>query len=267
MTPIMSTIRARARAVRRTWRIVVVLGFAGLVGCRGDHSEAPPAPPVAKVSSPTTGEVPTVADLPLIEVPASGTGSTFAVMLTGDGGWAPADRAISNALAAHGIPVAGLSSPRYLASARSPDELSRDLGRILRHYITAWGRSRIVVIGYSRGADLAPFVVSRLPDDLRRRITLVALLGPSAWAGFEFHLVDLVTTIHREGDLPVAPEIGRLRGTAILCIYGRRDRDAICHSLDRTLARPIRRDGGHVIAGREGAALADTIVQALGDTR
>jgi len=267
MTPIISTMRARVRAVCRTWRIIFVLGSASLVGCRGNHSEAPPASPAAKVSSSTTGEAASVADLPLIEVPTSGAGSTFAVMLTGDGGWAPADRAISNALAAQGIPVAGLSSPRYLASARSPDALSRDLGRILRHYITAWGRSRIVVIGYSRGADLAPFMVSRLPEDLRRRITLVALLGPSQWAGFEFHLVDLVTTMHREGDLPVAPEIERLRGTSVLCIYGRRDRDAICHSLDPTLARPIRRNGGHVIAGAEGAALADTIAHALGDTR
>ena len=34
----------------------------------------------------------------------------------------------------------------------------------------------------------------RLPDELRRQVVLVALLGRSAWVGFEYHVVDLVAT-------------------------------------------------------------------------
>jgi len=182
------------------------------------------------------------------------------VLITGEGGWAAGDRGLSRALAARGVPVVGLSAPGYLARARTPDEMARDLARILRHYSAAWGRGRVAVIGYSRGADLAPFMVSRLPDDLRRHVAVVALLGPSEWAGFQFHLVDLVTNVHRGGDLPVAPEVARLRGTPVLCIYGSRDRGAICPALDPTLARPIRRTGGHAVGGGEGPALADTIL-------
>ena len=135
----------RAGTWRLTCRIIVALGAMSLVGCRGDRPERTTVPPAAVVQSPTSHAASTVADLPLIEVPVTGAGSTFAVMLTGDGGWASADRAIAKALATHGIPVVGLSSPRYLMSARSPEEISRDLARILRHYITAWGRSRIAV--------------------------------------------------------------------------------------------------------------------------
>jgi type IV secretory pathway VirJ component len=261
MTRLASAVRRRA--LRVAVRVVVMLGAVGAVGCDGHRPAQPTGGPPVNAPSHASDNGSAVADLPLTEVPATGMSSTFAVMLTGDGGWAPADRGISKALAAHGVPVVGLSSPRYLASARTPEETARDLARILRHYSATWGRSRVAVIGYSRGADLAPFMVSRLPNDLRDRVALVALLGPSAWAGFQFHIVDLVTNTHRDGDLPVAPEIERLRGTTVLCIYGRRDRDAICPSLDAAVARPVPRNGGHAVGGREGAALADTILRAL----
>jgi type IV secretory pathway VirJ component len=201
-----------------------------------------------------------VADLPLIEIPAAGSDSMFAILITGDGGWASADRGVSAALTKYGVSVVGLDAPRYLTPARTPDESTRDLARIIRHYTSAWQRNRVVVIGYSRGADIAPFMVARLPDELRRQVALVALLGPSAWVGFEYHLVDLVANIHRPGDFPVLPEVERLRGTPILCIYGRRDRHAICPELDPSLARPVLRNGGHAVKKAEGAALVDAIL-------
>jgi type IV secretory pathway VirJ component len=201
-----------------------------------------------------------VADLPLVEIPAAGSDSMFAILITGDGGWVAADRGLSAPLAAHGVPVVGLDAPAYLTPARTPDESARDLARVIRHYVTAWGRNRVIVIGYSRGADIAPFMVARLPDELRRRVALVALLGPSRWVGFEYHLVDLVANIHRPGDLPVQPEIERLDGTPVLCIYGRRDRHAICPELDPSVARPVLRNGGHGVSKSEGPALVDSIL-------
>ncbi|MFN2564630.1 MAG: AcvB/VirJ family lysyl-phosphatidylglycerol hydrolase [Gemmatimonadaceae bacterium] len=230
---------------------VTTLAFAAAVaavtGCSGRHSTDA-----------------SVADLPLVEVPATAPErGAFAVLMSGDGGWAEGDRGLASALAARGVPVAGLSAPRYLARERRPDESARDLARIISHYRSAWRRDSVIVIGYSRGADLVPFMVSRLPDTLRHRVALVALLGPSSTAGFQFHLVDLATNVARPGDLAVAPEVARLRGTPALCIYGRRDRSAICPTLPRAVARPVLRDGGHVVEGREGPALADTILGAL----
>ncbi|HJU68005.1 MAG TPA: AcvB/VirJ family lysyl-phosphatidylglycerol hydrolase [Gemmatimonadaceae bacterium] len=201
-----------------------------------------------------------VADLPLIEIPTTGSDSLFAILITGDGGWAAADRGLAAALKARGVPVVGLDAPRYLTPARTPDESARDLARIIRHYHSLWHRSRVVVIGYSRGADIGPFMVARLPDELRRQVLLVALLGPSAWVGFEYHFIDLLANIHRPGDLPVTPEVERLRGTPVLCIYGRGDRHAICPDLDPSLARPVLRDGGHAVSRGEGRAIVDSIL-------
>src|SRR5262249_17490997 len=68
-----------------------------------------------------------LADLPLIEVPTMGTGDTFAVLLSGDGGWAGLDKDVAAALAAQKIPVVGVDSLRYFWQPRTPDALAADL--------------------------------------------------------------------------------------------------------------------------------------------
>ncbi|HEU4564617.1 MAG TPA: AcvB/VirJ family lysyl-phosphatidylglycerol hydrolase [Gemmatimonadaceae bacterium] len=270
-----------ARPPRRRWRrvarfavplIAIALALLAVAVLSGLASAAVPgaasrqasaAPGDTTRQAAAQGDSASVKGLPVVEVTSAEAGEPMAVLLSGDGGWVAADREMAAALAAHGIPVAGLDARAYLERARTPDETSRALAHILRHYLAAWGRARAVVIGYSRGADLAPFMISRLPEDLRRRVVLLALLGPSTWAGFQFHLVDLVATVHHRGDLPVEPEIEKLRGLPMLCIYGLDDGGALCPSLDPTLVRRISRDGGHRVKGREGAELADVIISGI----
>jgi len=247
-----STVARRGGAWWLPLLFVLALGTSADVAC----AHTPPTRP-----SPVVPESSGVADLPLIERPGGGGDSTLAVLLTGDGGFAPGDEAMTAALNRRGIAVVALDSRRYLQAPRTPESASQDLGRILRHYGDAWGRRRALIIGYSRGADLAPFMVARLPQDLRARIAEVALLGPGPAANFRFHWVDLVKTVKRPDDLPVRPELARLRGIPIVCVYGAGDRDAICPTLDPSTARVVRRDGGHRIAGTEGP---DVVADILG---
>jgi type IV secretory pathway VirJ component len=217
----------------------------------------------------TVRDTTSVGGLPVVEVrPAAagggGVGSrTLAVILSGDGGWVAVDREMAAAFAREGVAVVGWNLRDYLHRARTPDETAHDLTRVLTHYLAAWHLERAVVVGYSRGADLAPFMVSRLAADLRQRIVLVAFLGPSEWAGFQFHLIDLISDKHRASDLPVRPEVVKLRGMQMLCIYGRGDRGAICPTLDPTLAQPIAHEGGHRVTAHEGRFMAEIILRAL----
>ena len=109
--------------------------------------------------------------LPLVEVPAAPgpTPDLMAVMLTGDGGWAGLDKGLAATFAARGIPVVGWNSLRYFWSARTPEGAAGDLDRILRHYLAAWGKSRAILVGYSFGADVLPFLASRLPPETRAK--------------------------------------------------------------------------------------------------
>ena len=108
--------------------------------------------------------------------------------MSGDGGWAGLDKEVAQALAAHGIPVVGLDSLRYFWNARTPDGLAADTDRMIRYYLAHLDKQRVLLIGYSQGADVLPFAVNRLPPATRARVALTALMGMSEHALFEFHV-------------------------------------------------------------------------------
>lgn len=195
-----------------------------------------------------------VGDLPIVEIPA-GPGARerdlFAVLWSGDGGWAGLDRDVGGALADAGVPVVGVNSLRYFWQRRSPEEASRDLERIVRHYRSAWSRDHVVLVGYSFGADVLPFLVARLPEDLRRSLRAVVLLGPSGTAEFEFHIGDW---LGREGagGLPTLPEIRRLAGIPVLCFKGDLEVGSLCDRLEAGQATTVILPGGHHLGGHYG---------------
>ncbi|MCC6930701.1 MAG: hypothetical protein IT359_17055 [Gemmatimonadaceae bacterium] len=183
--------------------------------------------------------------LPLIERPAAQGAGPLVLLLTGDGGWANADQQVADALVARGASVVGLNMRAYLSTRRTPVDAAHDVGCVANHYLAAWHRTRLVVLGYSRGADIVPFVVARWPDALRRKVDMVALVSMSTSANFQFHFIDMVRDVKRDDDVPVAPEVTQLRGLTVICVYGDGDKDTGCTKVDTTIARPYVRRGGH----------------------
>src|SRR5438093_13720573 len=101
--------------------------------------------------------------LPLVEVLSTrGSSDTFVVFVSGDGGWAAIDKSISKVLADSGMPVVGLNALQYFWTKRTPDSASRDLQWIVENYLAAWKKGRVMLVGYSRGADVLPAMISRL---------------------------------------------------------------------------------------------------------
>jgi type IV secretory pathway VirJ component len=191
---------------------------------------------------------PAVSDLPLIEVPATGTGrGEFAIILSGDGGWVGIDRDLSTAFAARGIPVVGWDSLKYFWNARTPDGAGMDLDRVITHYADAWHRDRVILIGYSQGADTLPFMVNRLTGAARKHVAHTVLLGPGHEAFFEFHVSHWLGT--PTGGIPIRPEAEKLRGGSVACIYGEDDDDSICPELSQPDFSVVKVAGGHHFGG------------------
>jgi len=175
-------------------------------------------------------------DLPLIEVAAGKTGGDFlAVHLTGDGGWGVTDKGLSAELAKQGIPVVALNSLRYFWTRRTPESASQDLARIMNRYTRVWGRRRVILIGYSLGADVLPFMYNRLPADLQEKVAVVALLGPSPSVEFEFHVTDWLGKSPGKRALRVLPEVEKITKAEIICFYGEEDKGNICRAIDPKL--------------------------------
>ena len=199
-----------------------------------------------------------ISDLPLQEVHATGSSDEFALLLTGDGGWAGLDQELAARLAAAGVPTVGLNSLKYFWTERSAEQSARDVARVLEHYLSAWDKKRVLLVGYSFGADVLPFVVNRLPAQLRSRIASVSLLGIDAHASFEVRISEWVGA--EDGGAPTQPEVLELKGVPVLCLYGEGEADSICPGLPASAGIIREQVGkGHHFGG-EYAMLAERIL-------
>lgn len=186
-------------------------------------------------------------DLPLVELPTKANSGTLALMVSGDGGWAGIDKQVAEALNKKGVAVVGLNSLHYFWTKKNPDVAGKDLTRILNYYSKAWKAEKLILIGYSTGADTLPFMVSRLPELLKSKVQTVALLGLAKAANFEFHVADWLYS--SDGIYKVIPEVEKLKGMNVMCIYGEDETDNACSSLDKASFNLIEMKGGHHFAG------------------
>jgi type IV secretory pathway VirJ component len=192
---------------------------------------------------------PEVRDLSLTEVPVapSSRTDTMAIILTGDGGWASLDKSLAAGLAARGIPSVGWSSLQYYWRPRTPDGAAADLAHIIEHYTSEWGSKRVILVGYSFGADVLPFLVNRLPASLQSHVRSVALLGLSQTADFEFHLSDWIGH-GRASQYRTVPEAERLT-VPVLCVRGAGEDDSACGTLKGAHITSREVGNGHHFSG------------------
>ncbi len=219
---------------------------------------------LAPATQPSAAAATEVGDLPLVEVPSAGRAADlpFAVLLSGDGGWAGLDKGVAEELAARGLPVVGLSTLKYYWRARTPEESARDLARVLRHYLAAWHRERVLLVGYSFGANVLPFIVNRLPADLRGRIAGVSLLGLDVNTSFEIRVGGWLPG-SSIGELPVRPEIEKLTGLKASCLYGEGEKHDPCAELAGPTMSAGEVGKGHHFSG-DYPALARAILKGAG---
>jgi type IV secretory pathway VirJ component len=236
-----------------TWLPQFDAAYTSITALEPPHLQAPPQG---------------LADLPIIEVPPTGSApgigpettlydDTFAVLFSGDGGWAGIDREVADVLASRGIPVAGWDSLRYFWTPRTPSGVSVDLDRILRYYAEHWHKHKALVVGYSQGADVLPFAVNRLPAQSRALVARTVLMSIGTTAAFEFHVTNWFGSGSHE--LPIGVEMAKMPGGSTLCLYGEGDNDTICPKVSPAHAVVIKLAGGHHFGGSY-EHLADVIL-------
>jgi type IV secretory pathway VirJ component len=189
-----------------------------------------------------------LAHLPLVEIRAAKPGPFFAVIYSGDGGWRDLDKTLGELLATQGVSTVGVDSLRYFWHQKSPEQVASDLATILAVYRSRFGAERVLLIGYSFGADILPFAFNRLPADDQARVVQITLLGLGSHAAFEFHLSNWVPGPDTEGPL-VLPELLRMDLARLQCVYGSEEEDTLCPLPELKGVEVIRTQGGHHFDG------------------
>ncbi|WP_323981352.1 AcvB/VirJ family lysyl-phosphatidylglycerol hydrolase [Aeromonas media] len=186
-------------------------------------------------------------DLGLVELPVAQTSSApMVVFMSGDGGWAALDKGLSAELQRHGMPVVGWSSLSYYWKKKTPEQATADLVRILSDYQSRWGRQRWLLVGFSFGAEIVPFVINRLPQAYRNSLVGAVMLSPSTASDFEIHVSDMV--VHdKAGSYPTLPEAKAIKSLPLLCVQGAKDDSPVklCPRLQQPNVTTVTLPGSH----------------------
>ncbi len=181
-----------------------------------------------------------ISQLPLIEIPThlsstTPTSNTLAIIISGDGGWANIDKDIANALASKGIAVVGWNSLEYFWEEKTPDIAGKDLQGVINHYLNAWKKTKLIMIGFSMGADVMPFMVNRLDKDTQANILSVNLLNPSTSVDFVFHLSGWLQN-NKEASHKLYPEVKDWKDWPSNCFYSE-TKESLCETIQENLGQ------------------------------
>lgn len=180
-------------------------------------------------------------NLPIHLTEPQGEVKGVVIFWSGDGGWSRTMQHMADAFAARGYGVVGINSLRYFWHEQAPDVMARDTGLLVDHYTKYWKSDRVVLVGYSFGADTLPFAWPLLGDELHEQTVLIALFSPFLRTEFKVTLMAMLGIARGAHD--VSDAIDNLPAKRVLCVTGEEEADMACRS--SAAYRYVSVPGGH----------------------
>lgn len=193
--------------------------------------------------------------LPLIELDSENPKKDyFVVLISGDGGWATIDKELGKYFHAKSIKVVGFDALKYFWTKKDANTFAKDIENTILTYQKKWGIKKVIFAGYSLGADVLTFATSRLSESVKNNILANVLLNPSLRVEFEVHFTDWLDVDTPEDEEEIMPEVLKLVGQRIVCLYGSDEKDtSLCPKLaelkadDRMVTKEL--EGSHHFGG------------------
>jgi type IV secretory pathway VirJ component len=180
--------------------------------------------------------------LPIIDIPAvNGPAKYLAIFFSGDGGWRDIDKSVGDIIAKESVHVVGVDSLRYFWSLRKPEDIAKDITRIVAKADPS-GNLPVVLLGYSFGANTIPFSWPFLSKQLQDKVSLVGLIGTEETTPFQ---VSVGAWLGLGGDNEVAPAVAQLPKEKVVCIYGSDEDDTACTAAVLSGVQKIELPGDH----------------------
>jgi type IV secretory pathway VirJ component len=128
-------------------------------------------------------------NLPVIEFKGTGNVDYYVIFLTGNGGWRPLAKAVTQYLNSKNISVLVINSMKYLHSEKKPAQIAADLEAVMNQYNTIWGKGKVILLGYSMGAEVLPFAVNNMDDKYKNELKDLVLIAPWQNATFKDKMI------------------------------------------------------------------------------
>jgi type IV secretory pathway VirJ component len=158
----------------------------------------------------------------------------LALIISGDGGWYSFEQSIADKLAESGITTLGLDSKKYFWNRRTPEETAADIVRVFTFYSKSLVKDRFLLIGYSLGAEIVPFIANRFPEDMKTKISMLVLLSPDTNTDFEIHISNMLGMGNSKNTYQVIDEIKKMKSLPAMCIFGEGEKSKVPELLKGT---------------------------------
>lgn len=184
-------------------------------------------------------------DLPLIIIPATeDEHMPMAFFISGDGGWTSFDNAICDKLSEKCMPVIGLDAQKYFWNEIEPEKATDDITMAVEHYMQQWNKTSFVLIGYSFGACVIPFIANNFPDSLKDALKGVYCFSPSETGDFEIHVSDMLS-LKTDDQYDVADELQKIKSLNPVCIFGDQEDNELRNHFSETGSKIEILPGSH----------------------
>ncbi len=190
------------------------------------------------------------------------------LFISGEGGWRHFDDQVSAGLREAGYWVGGVDAMKYFWE---PQDSRQALASDIRAYVAALaaeaGRdteSRLVLAGFSFGADLAPWLAGE--EGWGSRVKGLLMIGPDEVGSLEFRFSEILGFSPEDHVFKVAEALHSAAGVPVVFVHGEKDSSSFAPLLAEKAAEPKRLIvvGGadHHFSGEE-AALMKALLEAL----
>ncbi|MBW8684415.1 virulence factor [Chitinophaga rhizophila] len=199
------------------------------------------------VSASVTAQQRDISKLPVtVKAPAGGTtGHPVVLYISGDGGMKKFSADMVNTLATKGYPVIGLNALKYFWTKKTPQQSAADVAALIQYYGTQWNNHNFILIGYSMGADVLPFIYNSLPAGLQSQVQHLVFMSPSSSTDMVVHISDMLGKTSTPGSMNVPAAMNRITGKPLLLIFGQEEKDFDSKWLTINNYRQLVLPGGH----------------------
>lgn len=162
-------------------------------------------------------------DLPVVELKATDESLPLILYVSGDGGYNAFSQGLLAKISSKGYGILALDARSYFWKAKTPQQLASDMASLLSNHLLNRHSQQIIVMGYSFGASVIPFMLNRFPGDLLDRVKMGVCISPGRFADFEVTLSTLLNNTKGNKNYPVVDESRKLTPLPIYFLFGQEE--------------------------------------------
>jgi type IV secretory pathway VirJ component len=196
-------------------------------------------------------------DLPVSIFKGTDTSKPVLFYISGDGGWNKFSTVFIQSLNFKGYEIVGLNAREYFWHKKDAKQTAKDMSSIITNHMKAVKDKSFILIGYSFGADVMPFVVNYSQPGVMDQLKHIILMSPSAKTDFEVHISELLGVGSNGGD-SVPDEINKIT-QPVLFVFGEKEDGFPIKSIRIKNYKTEKLPGGHHYDG-DPAAVCDLIL-------